>query len=134
MPPAWEGHNFQGLIAAYRKNKIGVMAIRIFAAGVLATNHRTGRESIQYKNASISAEEARARNIFDILGDKYGARAQIAVRFCLTNPDIDVVNTGVYDINQLSEAIKGADMGPPPNKAMKALDQLTPKILSFKST
>ena len=81
MPPAWEEHNFQGLIAACRKNKTGVMAIRIFTVGVVATDHRTGRKSIQYKNESISAEEARARTIFDTFGDEYGARAQIAVRF-----------------------------------------------------
>ena len=127
MPAAWEGQNFHGLIAACRKNGTGVMAVRVFAAGVLATDHRTGRESIQYENASISSEEARAHAVFKILEDRYGSRAQTAVRFCLAHPDIDVVNVGVYDIAQLDEAVKATEMGPLPDEAIQTLNQLYAK-------
>jgi D-threo-aldose 1-dehydrogenase len=127
MPPEWEGQNFHGLIAACRENETGVMAVRIFAAGVLATDQRTGRESIQYENASISSEEARAHAVFNVLEDRYGSRAQTAVRFCLVHPDIDVVNVGVYDTAQLDEAVKATAMGPLPDEAIQALEQLYPK-------
>jgi len=124
MPSAWEGQNFGGLIAALRKHGTGVMAVRVFAAGVLATDIRTGRESAQYENADISTEESRARAVFDILGDDHGTRAQTAVRFCLANPDIDVVNVGVFDTAQLEEAVEAADRGPLPAEAIQALAPL----------
>ena len=103
------------------------MAVRIFAAGVLATDKRTGRESIQYENASISSEEARAHAVFNVLEDRYGSRAQTAVRFCLVHPNIDVVNVGVYDTAQLDEAVKATEMGPLPDEAIQAIEQLYSK-------
>jgi aryl-alcohol dehydrogenase-like predicted oxidoreductase len=127
MPAAWEGQNFDGLIASCRRHRTGVMAVRVFAAGVLATDVRTGHESIQYENADLSTEEARAHAVFNILGDNYGSRAQAAIRFCLANPDIDVVNVGVHDVAQLEEAAKGIALGPLPAEAVEALQPLYAK-------
>src|SRR5690242_16143288 len=45
MPKAWTGHDFSGVIAACKANGVAVLAIRIFAAGLIATDERTGRES-----------------------------------------------------------------------------------------
>lgn len=127
MPSAWEGQNFGGLIAACRKHGTGVMVVRVFAAGVLATNIRTGRESAQYENADISAEEKRAQAVFNILGDDYGTRAQTAVRFCLSHPDINVVNVGTSDTSQLEEAVEATELGPLPIEAVQALEPLYAK-------
>ena len=44
MPARWTGHDFGGLIAACKAQGTAVMAIRVFAAGVLATDVRHGRE------------------------------------------------------------------------------------------
>ena len=45
MPAAWEGHDFSGVLDACRAADVGVMNIRVFAAGVLAGDRRHGRES-----------------------------------------------------------------------------------------
>ena len=44
MPPQWSGQDFGGLIAACKTHDVGVMNIRIFAAGIIATDVRHGRE------------------------------------------------------------------------------------------
>src|SRR5690349_3477525 len=46
MPRGWTGQNMGGVIEACRANNVAVMAIRIFAAGVIASDERTGRESV----------------------------------------------------------------------------------------
>src|SRR5206468_2491606 len=40
VPPAWGGQDFGGVIEACRERDVGVMAIRVLAAGALATDER----------------------------------------------------------------------------------------------
>lgn len=121
MPPAWTGHDLGGLIADCRDNDVGVMNIRTFAAGVIATDQRTGREVIITDETQLSEEERKARAVFDALGREHGTPAQTAIRFSLSNADINCVAVGMAEYRHLEEAITGAEMGPLPKPA---LDQL----------
>lgn len=124
MPKAWSGQNLGGIIEACRANNVAVMAIRIFAAGVIATDERTGRESVLIGDAEIAEEERRAKAVFDAIGTDQGTRAQIALRFVLSNPDVSCAVIGMAELHHIDEALQGAEMGPLPAKLLARLDAL----------
>jgi len=121
MPPGFSGQDFSGVIAACKAVGAAVMNIRIFAAGILATDTRHGRESALTLGSGVEIEEKRTRAIFDQLGDTYGSRAQTAIRFGLSNPDVACVVFGLAELAHLDDALAAAEMGPLPQDA---LDQL----------
>jgi aryl-alcohol dehydrogenase-like predicted oxidoreductase len=62
--------------------------------------------------------------VFSALGNEYGSRAQTALRFVLTNPDISCAVFGLAEFSHLHEALAAADMGPLPQTALDKLTQV----------
>jgi len=124
MPQRWTGQDFSGLIAACKTQGTAVMAIRVFAAGVLATEVRHGREVIITSATDIAKEEARARAAFAALRDTYGTRAQTALRFVLSSLDVSCAIIGLAEPAHLEEALAAQALGPLPQAALDALEQL----------
>jgi L-galactose dehydrogenase/L-glyceraldehyde 3-phosphate reductase len=118
MPGHWSGQDFDGLIGACRQQGTAVMAIRVFAAGVLASDVRHGREVVVTQAADLPAEERRARAAFAALGSAYGTRAQAALRFVLSNADVACAIIGLAEPAHLEEALAGAALGPLPRPAL----------------
>ncbi len=124
------GHDFSGLIPACREAGVAVMAIRVLAAGVIATDRRHGREIVVATNSNVPDEEARARTALERLGlgqddrTPYGTRAQAALRFVLANPDVDCAVVGLAELGHLDEALAAAELGPLPAEALARLDGL----------
>ena len=100
------------------------MAIRIFAASYLATPVRTGRESILTPDTEHEWEARNADAVFAALGDEHGARAEIAVRFALSNPDVSIALIGLSDVAHIEEAARAAEAGPLPASALAPLAPL----------
>lgn len=124
MPGAWTGHNFSGVIEACRAHGVAVMAIRIFAAGVIATDERTGRESVLTANTSVDEDARKAKAVFDAIGSGEGTRAQVALRFVLSNPDVSCAIIGSAQLHHIDEALQAAAMGPLPPPVLARLDAL----------
>lgn len=124
MPATWSGHSYAGIIDACRRQDMGIMAIRILAAGVLATDLRTGREIPVSAETDVAKDEQRTRAVFAALRDTHGTRAQTAVRFALTNADISSAIVGLATLDHLAEAMAGADAGPLPAEAQAALERV----------
>ncbi len=124
MPPAWHGQNFDGLIATCRTHGVAVMNIRVLAAGVIATDQRHGRENPITDDAELATEGERARAVFARLGERYGTRAQTAIRFALANPDVAGVLVGMAELAHLEEALAAAAIGPLPEAALAELRDL----------
>ena len=124
MPKAWTGQNMGGIIEACRANDVAVMAIRIFAAGVIATDERTGRESVLTTDTSIAEDERKSRAVFEAIGPDEGTRAQVALRFVLSNPDISCAVIGSAELNHIDEALQAAAMGSLPTEVLARLDAL----------
>jgi D-threo-aldose 1-dehydrogenase len=122
MPGRWTGQNFGGLIAACKAQGTAVMAIRVFAAGVLCTDVRHGREVIVTQATDVPTEERRARAVSAALGDAYGTRAQSALRFVLANPDVSCAVIGLAEPAHLEEALAGTALGPLPRQAVDRLE------------
>lgn len=129
-PTAWEGRapwnstNFEGLLQKCADQDMGVMNIRIFAGGHLATTVRHGREIPVTANSEDAAEERRARAIWAALEDEDGTRAQAAIRFGLACPAISTVVVGLGELDHLREAIAGAEKGPLPSARLSAISEV----------
>ena len=124
MPAAWTGQNMNGIIEACRANGVAVMAIRIFAAGVIASDERTGRESVLIADTSVAGDERKTRAVFDAIGTGHGTRAQVALRFVLSNPNISCAVIGSAELHHIDEALHAAEMGPLPPDVLSRLDAL----------
>ncbi len=124
MPKAWTGQNMGGIIEACRANSVAVMAIRIFAAGVIATDERTGRESVLIADTSVAEDERKTKAVFDAIGTGQGMRAQVALRFVLSNPDVSCAVIGSAELHHVDEALQAAKMGPLPSHVLARLDAL----------
>jgi D-threo-aldose 1-dehydrogenase len=124
MPSAWRGQDFRGMIATCKEHGVAVMNIRVLAAGVLASEERHGREAVIMPEADLPSEERRARAVVRRLGERYGTRAQSAIRFALANPDIACVVVGLAELSHLEEALAAAEMGPLPADALAGLREV----------
>jgi len=124
MPAGWSGHDFGGLIEACKAQNMAMMAIRVFAAGVLATDARHGREVMLTRATDVPTEERRARAALAALGPAYGTPAQAALRFVLANPDLSCAIIGLAEPAHLEEALAAQDKGPLPPAALDLLDHV----------
>ena len=124
MPNAWTGQNMGGIIEACRASGVAVMAIRIFAAGIIASNERTGRESVLIADTSVAEDERKTKAVFEAIGTDQGTRAQIALRFVLSNPDISCAVIGSAELHHIEEALQAAEMGTLSPNLLARLDTL----------
>jgi len=124
MPAGWTGQNFGAIIDDCRARDVAVMAIRIFAAGVIASDQRTGRESMIAADTSIAEEERKAKAVYDAIGSGHGTRGQVALRFVLSNPDISCAVIGMSELQHIDEALAAEQMGPLPADVLDRLDAL----------
>ena len=124
MPAGWVGHDFGNLVAACKRQKMASMIIRVFAAGVLASDERHGREVVITRDADLATEAKRAAAVFAALGDRYGSRAQTALRFVLSSPDISCAVFGLAEMSHLRDALGAADLGALPQTALDGLERV----------
>lgn len=122
MPGKWTGQDFGGVIEACKRHDMAIMGIRIFASGALATDARHGREVQLAADADLESEKRRSAAVFKVLGNRYGTRAQTAVRFGLGNPDVSCVVIGLAELAHLEEAIAAQSMGPLPDQAVEQME------------
>ncbi len=121
MGAGWSDSDFTGLLDACREHDVGVMNIRIFAAGVLAADERHGREIPITANAGMEAEEARTRAVLGALGERGETRSQTAVRFGLSHPAVSTVVFGVAEMAHVHQALAAPGLGPLEEDALAAL-------------
>jgi len=122
VPAGWSTDDLCGLMAACRRHDMGMMNIRVFAGGSLASPQRHGREFVMFPGADLESEDRRAAAIRRTLGNRYGTPAQTALRFVLANTDFACHVVGIADLAQLDEALSAARIGPLPGEALAALE------------
>ena len=131
--PGWNSTDFDGLLDVCAARDMGVMGIRIFAGGHLASGERHGREVAITANAENAAEEARAGAVRAALGSAYGTGAQTALRFGLGCPRLSTIVVGIGETWHLDEALAAAAMGPLPAKATEDLERLRTSHPAFRA-
>jgi aryl-alcohol dehydrogenase-like predicted oxidoreductase len=155
LPAGWRGgQDFCGVLAACSRQAMGVLNIRIWAGGVLATAARPERLFVMTADtdadnevrcaaavrAALASEASGQRGHSEVrapdtrpeagssaraaLGDGYGTPAQAALRFALGNKDFATRVIGITTVAQLEEALAALAQGPLPAAAMSRLDAL----------
>ncbi|MEE2627315.1 MAG: aldo/keto reductase [Candidatus Latescibacterota bacterium] len=120
-PSNWSGHDFENLIGLCQAKDVGVLVIRALAAGVLATDVRHGREGEIIPKADVESNERKAAMLMAAVGQDEGTRAQIAVRFALSNPGVSGVVVGMAELDHLMQALGAVERGPLPAAALERL-------------
>jgi L-galactose dehydrogenase/L-glyceraldehyde 3-phosphate reductase len=130
--PGWNSTDFDGLMHRCVAQDMGMMGIRIFAGGHLASSERHGREVAITANAENAAEEARARAALEVLGQSHGTPAQAALRFGLACPLLSTIEVGIGETWHLDQALAAVEMGPLPPAASEALARLRANHRAFR--
>ena len=120
----WNDHDFSGLISDCQKQNMGIMGIRIFAAGLLATDIRHGREIPVTHVIDISEEEKRVKKIFELVGEAYGNRAQFSLRYGLSTNNLHCAVLGLASLDHLQNSIQAVEMGPLPKDVLDEILKL----------
>ena len=129
-PPAWPCYNFTGIVDTCAEHGVAPMNIRVFSAGILATDERHGRERPLTPGDTVESETAKASALFDVIGTRYGSRAGTAIRFALAQSRLACVVFGLAEIGHLEEAIAAAESGP---LDAVALEQITNIYAGYES-
>ena len=129
----WNSTDFDGLLHACEAQDMGVMGIRIFAGGHLATSERHGREVAITSNAEAAAEDARVAAALDVIGSDHGVPAQAALRFGLGCPLLSTIVVGLGDPEHFDFALAAVEMGPLPDSVENALGKLRARHPAFRS-
>lgn len=122
--PGWNTTDFNGLLHKCAAQDMGVMGIRIFAGGHLASTERHGRELAITANSENAAEEARAAPALAALASETGTPAQKALRFGLACPLLSTIVVGIGETWHLKEALAAEKMGPMSPGAAAALEAM----------
>jgi len=111
IPVRWPVYDFCQLLDACESNQVAAMNIRVFSAGVIATDNRTGRERPLTAGDTVESEDQKTHAVFDVIGSDYGSRAQTAIRFALAEKKLACVIVGLAELTHLNEAVKAHEMG-----------------------
>ena len=68
VPAGYTGYDHDGLIDTAAEHGMAVIVIRVLAAGVIATDTRTGKEGGVALDNDVAADEARMRAVLPLLG------------------------------------------------------------------
>jgi len=130
LPPAWQVYDFSGILDACQKSGVAAMCIRVFSAGVIATDKRTGRERPLTTGDTVESETAKAAAVFNEIGAEYGTRAQAAIRFALAQKKLSCVIFGLAELDHLESAVSAQNMGPLPPDGLERLMKVYEKGIS----
>ena len=140
LPAGWHGgQDFCGVLAACSRQDVGVLNIRVWAGGVLATPVRPERLFVMTADtdadnemrcaaavrAALASEASGQRGHSEVRApDACGTPAQAALRFALGNKEFATRVIGITTIAQFEEALAVLAQGPLPAAAMSSLDAL----------
>ena len=124
VPAGWNGgQDFCGILAACFHQKMGVLNIRVWAGGVLASPRPPERLFVMISDTDLSNEVRCAAAVRNALAGN-DTPAQAALRFVLDNRDFASRVIGIRTIEQLDAALDALGRGPLPAAAVSKLEAL----------
>ncbi|MCH7801413.1 MAG: aldo/keto reductase [Chloroflexi bacterium] len=124
VPEGFSAHDYGNMIGLAQERGVGILNIRVLAAGAVAGIQNTGPAAGLSPGSSGEADFVRAQKVNAALGDQGGTPAQTAIRFALMNPGISGVLVGFGQLDHIDEAVAAVDMGPLSDDVMQKLDVL----------
>jgi D-threo-aldose 1-dehydrogenase len=123
-PQSWSAQDFTGIVAACWNQNMGVLAIRVFAGGPLASAKRPEKLAVLTSGTDLDNEMRCAAAVHQVLGLNYGTPAQAALRFVLGNRDLASRVIGISSFLDLNDALMAVEQGPLPPEAIATLKDL----------
>ena len=120
----WNDQNFSNLIKNCKSKDMGLMNIRIYAAGYLATEKRHGREIPITFGINETELNKRVKKINLIMKNIQGTKAQKALRYGLSNDNMSTIVIGLAKISHLEEAFEGYENGSLNEEILKKIEEL----------
>ena len=117
-------YDYRNIIAAAAGNGMGVLNIRVLAAGVVAGRELPPGSPAMSPGSEPGADAARAVLVAEALTGEAGTMAQRAIRFALMNRGVSGVLVGFSHAGHVDEAVAAAEMPPLSTAAMSRLDAL----------
>ncbi len=125
VPAGFSAHDYGNLIALAHENGVGILNIRVLAAGAIAGQNPSGGPTPGISPGSSDDDDVRrAAKVAETLTGHKGTMAQTAVRYSLTDPRVSGVLVGFKALSHIDEALAAIDMGPLSDDTMGKLDEL----------
>ena len=130
VPSGFVGHDFRHLIDRAAGHEMGVVVIRVMAAGALGgVSARQGHASPSIGSPMVTdsaydADEERASKLDFLVSGDIQSRPQAAVRFALMHTGVSTVLVGFSSRAQIEEGASASEKRPIPHEALSKLHRL----------
>ena len=124
MPDGFPTHDYRNMIEVAAQNGVGVLNIRVLAAGAIVGQEPPGPAAGLSPGSDGVADMERGAKLREALGDAAGNMAQTSIRHSLMNPKVSGVLVGFSQIDHVEQAVAAVDMGPLDNEILQKLDSL----------
>jgi aryl-alcohol dehydrogenase-like predicted oxidoreductase len=129
VPPGFPFQDYSQLIDRAFEKQMGVIAIRILAAGALSgtsDRHPTALPSVPPISSGRHYEDdvERSKRFKFLVDDGYtGDPVESAIRFVISKAEIATAMIGISSMDQLERAVDCTNKGPLPADALKRLEK-----------
>ncbi len=130
VAPGYPAHDFGNLLARTRASNMGVIAIRVLAAGALSgveDRHPLGSPSVEPigSGRDYRIDVERARRLDPLVREGFAdSLVEAAIRFAIGNNAVSTALVGYSTLEQLEYAAAAANKGPLPTAALDRLGTL----------
>jgi L-galactose dehydrogenase/L-glyceraldehyde 3-phosphate reductase len=130
VQPGYPAHDFDNLLARTRAASMGVIAIRVLAAGALSgveTRHPHGSPSVEPigSGSAYRIDVERARRLEPVVREGFAeGLIELAIRFVISNEAVSTTLVGYSTLEHLEYAAAAANKGPLPREALERIAAL----------
>jgi L-galactose dehydrogenase/L-glyceraldehyde 3-phosphate reductase len=130
VPSGFPFQDYRQLIDHAAARGIGVIAIRVLAAGALsgsAERHANAAQHVEpiASGNSFAADVAVAQRFAPLVAEGYaGSLTEAAIRFAIGKPQVAITLVGISSIAQLEEALTAAERGALPAGAAERIQAI----------
>jgi aryl-alcohol dehydrogenase-like predicted oxidoreductase len=130
VEPGYPAHDFGNLLAHTHAASIGVIAIRVLAAGALSgteARHPLGSPSVEPigSGSAYRIDVDRANRLAPLVREGFAdSLIELAVRFVISHEGVSTALVGYSTLEHLEYAAEAANKGPLPREALERLATL----------
>ena len=124
VPAGFAAHDYRDLIGLAAANGVGVLNIRVLAAGAIVGQAPPGPAAGLSPGSGADEDLRRGARLRDALESEQGTIAQAAIRFGLMNPSVSGVLVGFSEVGHVDEAVAAVDLGPLSGDTLDQVDAL----------
>jgi aryl-alcohol dehydrogenase-like predicted oxidoreductase len=130
VPAGYPAHDYENLLAHSKAAEMGVINIRVLAAGALSgteERHPLGSPSVEPigSGGSYRTDVGRARRLAPLLREGHAeSLVEAALRFAIANDAVSTVLVGYSTLDQLEYAARSINKGPLSPAALDRLQEL----------